>query len=122
MHSSKKGLISNTVKTPTRVQTSRTSARNPDSVNDEIDRLRSIQDPNERARANAQYISGMMNSIFGNFEQAVQRNPNTFQGMSVDEMMLDGLYKDAREKGLTPSEAKIEAQRQYRSIKSLMNY
>jgi hypothetical protein len=122
LQNSKKGRISQTEKTTESIQAARTPARNPDSVNDQIDRLRSIRDPNERARANAQYISGMMNSFFGNVEQAVQRNPNTFQGMSVDEMMMNGLYKDAREKGLTPSEAKIEAQRQYQGIKSLMNY
>lgn len=100
-----------------RVETVRTPTRNSDSIYGQIDRIQSIRDPNQRANANADFVRGML----GNFDQLVESNPQAFGGMSSDEFTLETYYNAAREKGLPPSEAQIEAQRQFRNKKRFMN-
>jgi hypothetical protein len=104
-----------------RVETVRTPTRNSNSIYGQIDRIQSIRDPNQRANANADFVRGMLNNIVGNSEQVVQRNPQAFGGMSVGDMMKESLYQQAREKGIPPSAAQIEADRQYRALQGFMN-
>lgn len=87
------------------------------NVYGEIERIRSISDPNERANANINFVKGIHQSL-ANF---IENNPKASGGMSSDEFMLETLYNTAREKGLPPSEAQIEAQREFRNLKRFMN-
>jgi hypothetical protein len=98
---------------PQRVQNVRESS----SIYDEIDRIRSIRNPNERVNANMQFLKG----IRGDIGQKVESNPQAFGGMSADEFFKESAYRQAREEGLAPSEAQIEAERSYRNMKRFMN-
>jgi hypothetical protein len=121
LQDSKKGLLSKNRETeqPASRNNYKSSKQTPQnrSVYSEIDRIQSIRDPNQRANANADFLRGML----GNFDQLVESNPQAFGGMSSDEFTLETYYNAAREKGLPPSEAQIEAQRQFRNMKRFMN-
>jgi hypothetical protein len=95
----------------------RSPQKTSSNIYDEIDRLQSIRNPNDRIRANTDFVKGLMRS----FDQTIQNNPQATGGMSPDEFTLEALYNSAREKGLPPSEAQIEAQRQFRNMKRFMN-
>lgn len=100
-----------------RVETVRTPTRNSDSIYGQIDRIQSIRDPNQRANANADFLRGML----GNLQAISENNPQARGGMSSDEFTMESLYRSAREKGLPPSEAQIEAERDFRNMKRFMN-
>jgi hypothetical protein len=101
---------------PPRVQTIRNPVRNSESIYDQIERVQAISNPNERAAANRDFFRGIM----GVLGESVEGNPQAFGGMSSDEFMMESLYNKAREEGLPPSEAQIEAQRQYQNMKRFM--
>lgn len=97
-------------------QKTQSKATQSRSSSEEWERIRNIQDPNERVRANTAMIKSMLNGINQNAE-----NARGITGMSSDEFMLESMYKTAREKGLPPSEARIEAQRDFRNMKKFLN-
>jgi hypothetical protein len=127
VYNSKNGSISRNIEidTNSRVEnphqeTRAVRSKRPVPLNNvygEIERIQSISNPNERANANINFWQGINQSL-GNF---IENNPKAFGGMSSDEFMLESLYNTAREEGLSPSEAQIEAQRNFRNLKRFMN-
>jgi hypothetical protein len=92
------------------------SAQQSGSIYEEMDRVRSIRDPNERANANLNFIKGLVQMN----NQVIENNPQAFGGMSADEAWKESAYQKAREGGLSPSEAQIEAERSYQNMKRFM--
>jgi hypothetical protein len=81
----------------------------------EINRIRSLP-PSQRLQA----VKDMAANSYQNYQQIIDSNPQLYVG-TMDELTMDNFYRKAREEGLPPSEARIEAERNFRNMKRFLN-
>jgi hypothetical protein len=102
-------------------QSSKKLASKPSNFYEEIDRINSIPNQRDRADSGIELIKSMTRNIDNFNKQAVESNPNLFGGKSHEEFTYDSFYQQARDSGLPPSEAKIEATRNYNNYRRFID-
>lgn len=84
---------------------------NSTGLSSDVDRIQSIQDPNQRAAANTAWAQSMTQNLNSSMQRA---------GIDPNQMAYQSNYDAARRRGMTPAEADAEA-RQFVEMWQMMS-